>query len=322
MRQSGEANAVNGPVPVTVSRVRTDDWPDRDREAMFRDNVGRDAVVVERVDGDPLRIDGTFVRMPGLALVSSRRSALRSDFADCRDRLTINLGQDALAAQRGRQFVLKRGDAVAFSGPDPGSLTTGRSGRVATIEFANGSLHRLLKDPAPRHIPAAAPPLLLLRRYLSAILSADLLEVGALRPLAIEHIHDLAAIALGAGRDAEEVANGRGVRAARLQAVRDDILARLQSDVRLDDLASRHRVSPRYLRMLFESEGTSFTEFVREERLKRARRMLLTPRLDRLLISEIAYEVGFNDLSYFNRMFRRRFGLSPGEIRALNRPGT
>jgi AraC-like DNA-binding protein len=32
-------------------------------------------------------------------------------------------------------------------------------------------------------------------------------------------------------------------------------------------------------------------------------------------ISEIAYQVGFNDLSYFNRTFRRRFGPSPGAMR-------
>ena len=68
--------------------------------------------------------------------------------------------------------------------------------------------------------------------------------------------------------------------------------------------------------MLFESEGTSFTDFIREERLQRARSKLLSSRFDHLRISEIAYEVGFNDLSYFNRAFRRRFGQSPGQLRA------
>jgi AraC-like DNA-binding protein len=297
VQKASGAKAVNGPVPIEVVRVCTDDWPEREREAMFRDNVGRDAVVVEPLDGDPLRIDGTFVRLPGLLLVSSRRSALRSDFADGKDRLTINLGGDALAAQCGREFVLKRGDAVAFSGPDLGSLTTVRTGRVVTIEFANGSLHRLLKARAPRHVHGGAPPLLLLRRYLNAILAADLLEAGALRPLALEHIHDRAARTLGAGREAADVAKARGVRAARLQAIKGDIMERLQSELSLDAIATRHRVSSRYARMLFESEGTSFTEFVREERLKRARRMLLSPRLDHLLIREIAYGVGFNDLT-------------------------
>src|SRR6185437_11976099 len=77
----------------------------------------------------------------------------------------------------------------------------------------------------------------------------------------------------------------------------------------------RHRLSSRYVRMLFATGGTSFSQFVREERLTRARSMLVSPRFRDRRISDIAYEVGFNDLSYFNRSFRRRFGCSPGELR-------
>jgi AraC-like DNA-binding protein len=32
-------------------------------------------------------------------------------------------------------------------------------------------------------------------------------------------------------------------------------------------------------------------------------------------ISDIAFDCGFNDLSYFNRCFRRRFGLTPSAAR-------
>ena len=39
-------------------------------------------------------------------------------------------------------------------------------------------------------------------------------------------------------------------------------------------------------------------------------------RFAHMRIADIAYEAGFNDLSYFNRMFRRRFALAPGEVRA------
>jgi AraC-like DNA-binding protein len=37
-------------------------------------------------------------------------------------------------------------------------------------------------------------------------------------------------------------------------------------------------------------------------------------------ISTIAFNVGFNDLSYFNRTFRRRFGMTPSEARHTGRP--
>jgi AraC-like DNA-binding protein len=311
--------STDGPVPIRVTQVRTDNWPERDRVAMFRENVSRDRVLVEPLPDSPFRIHGALVKLPGLGLASVRRSALRSDFAEGSDRLMINLGGPALAAQAGREFALEVGDAICLSGADVGRFTTSAAGQIATVEFPDGDLSRLLSDKGARRICAGVPALQLLRQYLNAIWGSELLGSHALRPLAIEHIRDLAALALGAGRQAEEIAHGRGVRAARLQAIKNDILARLPTEFALGEVAALHRLSPRYVGMLFESEGTSFSEFVREERLKRAHRMLLSPRFDHLRISEIAYEVGFNDLSYFNRTFRRRFGCSPGEARELNR---
>ena len=67
--------------------------------------------------------------------------------------------------------------------------------------------------------------------------------------------------------------------------------------------------------MLFETEGTTFSQFVLARRLSLARRMLADPRPDHQAIAAIAYEAGFGDLSYFNRAFRRRFGMAPGEVR-------
>jgi AraC-like DNA-binding protein len=67
---------------------------------------------------------------------------------------------------------------------------------------------------------------------------------------------------------------------------------------------------------LFENEGTTFTEFVRNARLKRAYRMLIDPCLADRTISAIAFDTGFSDLSYFNRVFRRRFGETPSDVRA------
>jgi len=55
---------------------------------------------------------------------------------------------------------------------------------------------------------------------------------------------------------------------------------------------------------------------VREQRLLRARAMLVSPRFDHMRIGEIAFEVGFGDLSHFIRMFTRRFAMSPGDARA------
>jgi AraC-like DNA-binding protein len=80
-------------------------------------------------------------------------------------------------------------------------------------------------------------------------------------------------------------------------------------------LARRHRVTPRYIQMLFADSGTTFTEFLRQQRLALAYRLLIDPTQAARNVADLAYAAGFNDLSHFNRVFRRRFGATPREIR-------
>ncbi|MCJ2068414.1 helix-turn-helix domain-containing protein [Methylobacterium sp. J-030] len=55
---------------------------------------------------------------------------------------------------------------------------------------------------------------------------------------------------------------------------------------------------------------------IRDIRLDLARRRLEAPRDDRMKIATIAYACGFTDIPAFNRGFRKRFGLSPRDLRA------
>jgi AraC-like DNA-binding protein len=84
----------------------------------------------------------------------------------------------------------------------------------------------------------------------------------------------------------------------------------------VDAVALRQGVSPRYVQMLFEEEGTTFTQHVIGQRLVRAHRMLTDQRFADQSITSVAFEVGFGDLSYFNRAFRRCYGGTPSEVRA------
>jgi len=47
--------------------------------------------------------------------------------------------------------------------------------------------------------------------------------------------------------------------------------------------------------------------------------MLSDPRFLNLTITWIAFDVGFGNLSYFNRLFRRRYGATPSDVRANGR---
>jgi transcriptional regulator GlxA family with amidase domain len=149
----------------------------------------------------------------------------------------------------------------------------------------------------------------------------------ALQQLVVSHIYDLVALAAGATRDAAESAQGRGLRAARLLAIKQDIARGLdRPDLTVAALAARHRCTRRFIQRLFESEGTSFTDYVLTQRLACAHRLLTDPCRDGDKISTIALDAGFGDLSYFNRVFRERFGDTPSGIReyarATVRPGT
>jgi AraC-like DNA-binding protein len=171
-----------------------------------------------------------------------------------------------------------------------------------------------------RRVPRETEALRLLVRYLDVLQNEGTLESVELRRLAVTHVYDLFALALGATRDAGEVANGRGLRAARLLAIKSDIDTRLgESDFSVNAIATAHDVTPRYVQILFEREGTTFSEYLLARRLDRAHRMLENPRFVGLTITAIAFEVGFNDLSYFNRSFRRRFGSAPSDVRAATR---
>jgi AraC-like DNA-binding protein len=134
------------------------------------------------------------------------------------------------------------------------------------------------------------------------------------------HIVDLAALAIGAHRDAAVTAGHRAVRAARLQAIKADVMENVgRLDLSVAAMAARHRVTPRHLHRLFEAEDASFTEFVNGQKLARAHRILADFRHGGRRISDIAYDLGFADLSAFNRMFRRRYDATPSEIRNRSR---
>jgi AraC-like DNA-binding protein len=97
-----------------------------------------------------------------------------------------------------------------------------------------------------------------------------------------------------------------------------DINANLcDGDLSADKIARRHHVTPRYIHKLFERQGLTFSAFVLDQRLRRAYRILSDPRHADRSVSSVAYDLGFGDLSYFNRTFRRRYAATPTAIRRL-----
>jgi AraC-like DNA-binding protein len=83
-------------------------------------------------------------------------------------------------------------------------------------------------------------------------------------------------------------------------------------------LARRMSVSARYVQMLFAELGTTPRAFIQNRRLELAARRLEREGSE-VTVTDVAYDVGFNDLSSFCRAFRRRFETSPRNYRAGSR---
>lgn len=75
-------------------------------------------------------------------------------------------------------------------------------------------------------------------------------------------------------------------------------------------------ITPRYVHLLLEETGKSFTHHVLERRLDKTAALLRDPQWRHRKIADIAAEAGFTDLSYFNRVFRRQYGATPSDLRA------
>jgi len=126
----------------------------------------------------------------------------------------------------------------------------------------------------------------------------------------------LLALTVGPTSDFADAARTRGLKAARLKLAKSFIVAHShRRDISISTVAASLNVTPRYVQRLFEAEGTTFSEFLIGQRLTRAHRLLCEPNSSHTAISTIAYDVGFGDLSYFNRRFRRQYGNTPREVR-------
>jgi AraC-like DNA-binding protein/ligand-binding sensor protein len=85
-------------------------------------------------------------------------------------------------------------------------------------------------------------------------------------------------------------------------------------DLSLGQVAKAVNTSTFYFCKLFKKvTGLNFTDYVSRVRIEKAKNLLLNPNLR---VSEIAFEVGFQSLTHFNRVFKRIIGQSPTEYRA------
>lgn len=106
------------------------------------------------------------------------------------------------------------------------------------------------------------------------------------------------------------------VKRARLRSVQNWIEAHLADPaLTLERIATANGMSLRYLHVLFEGDEMSASEWVWNRRLQLAYDRLALG--DGRTITSIAYDHGFNSSAHFSTLFRRKYGISPRDIRGL-----
>jgi AraC-like DNA-binding protein len=313
----------------------TDELPqgldDRARFSLWRDlYVARYGLLdIYRPDDRPFAVRFEFEQHQGIGIgrftgtvdrVARSPHAIKVDGSDdfC---LVLNCGRSAMwSRHNGRETIVPAGAATLFTDTEPGELRGAAENAWYSIVIPRRALLRLVTHPEDAIATSPVldrPAVRLMGKYLDICFATPELESD---PALLAHVgstlSDLIALALGANRDAAEIARTRGLPAARLQ----EILAELRrgfADPAFSPsrVAEKLDVTPRYVQKLLHETGATFTDRVLELRLQQARMMLASPRHDRLKVSDIAYACGFNEVSYFSRCFRRRFGASPMQFR-------
>jgi AraC-like DNA-binding protein len=299
------------------------------REALFQSEFNVD---IEPISDTPFRARASVRTLPGLRLMSGGSSPAtyrRNTRRVIRDDVVLTFGRAVHVSARanGREATIQEGDAFFLPCGDCASIQVPHEGQFTSVRLPRAALAGNvidLEDAYCRRIPRDTPALVLLKRYVALLDDeAEALADASLQHSAVTHVYDLLAKTLGATRDAAAIADGRGVRVARMKMIKDDI-ARHLTEARLSvhTVAARHKISARYVQRLFDESGSTFTQYVMEQRLERAYRLLRDPRLADRTMTTIAFASGFNDLSHFQRRFRGRYGTPPSELRAAARTGT
>lgn len=312
--------------PGDIIAIVTDDLAEPHREAMVRDFYGR---ICMRLDLQPLERGSLRInaRTTVLAGMTATRGSVAPMAWERRGDLMDDAGDDIAVSwiSGGWRFARPGRDDLETA---PGSACVMQFDRRWRAEARNGDwtvcfqVSRTLLTPLVPHLDDVEPDAIradsaearLLFNYVQAVTREPV--APKLATLAARHIADLLAAALGTTAEGSRIVEDRGVRAARLRAIRQFVEEHLPSSrLSAETVARRFGLSPRYIRALFAAEGRSFSDYVRERRLARIYHRLTDPRFAAMPIASLAFEEGLVEPSTFYRQFKARYGMRPSDVR-------
>jgi len=226
--------------------------------------------------------------------------------------LVVSLGRTLSVSHRKREACLARNEAIIMQADAPGSAGTKQQFAVLEVSIAQREWEARNARPSDalmNVIDRNSQTLALFLGYIRALAKTGLPSAAKARQLVCRHLIDLVIFA------ATEPSLGESqidcVVATRRAAVLDYITSHFcDPNLSGSRVAEKLGISQRYLQRLLETTGKTFTEHVDELRLNRAFSLLVTAGANKR-VSDIAFDVGYSDLTNFYRHFRSRFGDTP-----------
>lgn len=308
--------------------------PAKDRLNNWRDLFGRQflRLDVDPLDEQPFRYDIEYLSLPGMNLSAGEISSVKCTrtpelIDDQNDDIILLIPRrgEMELRERGREMRVHAGDALVRRSSETAE-TLSTSGEYWTLSIPNSSVEVHAGDLSRfgfAVIPGQDPTLRLLSGYLRHLMAETRsgmvpdLSSSFAGDLAARHVQEVVGAMLGGTRAIWD--EGGGLPAVRLAAI-DAAIARniTKTDFSIHDVARQLDLSPGYIRKLLATRGQRFSDLLRSARLDLAHRFLSGAHARHVEITAIALHCGFNDLSYFNRCFKQRFGLTPGEVRHMS----
>lgn len=257
-------------------------------------------------------------RLGALVLIQPRSEAStvhRAGDANGGDRVVLHLQSRGMFEQvhRGKAVLLRAGDMSVCASDEPYRLSLSNNHTTLAVELPRAALKARVPDLDDRIALAmrgTSPAVRLFHDFLLSLWrQGDQSDAEPAWQESVSAIFlDLLALAL---REDMPIARDSGHATRRLHAL---IEARL-TDPALSTamLADELGISPRSVQNLFAQRATTPSAYILRRRLDRAAELLSGD--PGLSITDLAFELGFNDSAYFTRCFRQQFGAPPSAWR-------
>jgi AraC family transcriptional regulator, positive regulator of tynA and feaB len=316
-----------GEVAGSLTSFSTDSVPPAQRPDYWHDGVlrrldtapGLDAAApfharLTRVTGE----SGELLEHTGSALAAQRDTArCRGDACDDISIDFMAMSSSASVTHGGTRQLLRAGDMIVMDLSQPAKIKRAKH-RVISLFIPRARVRTAFPEPsqlAGRLLPSRGVAALLRSHMQTTMDQVAHLQPGQ-RAMAVAVAVEMAVTML---RDeAPDLGNIVGLDTGLYQAAKIFI----DRDCTNPALAPLHVAqhlgcSRTGLYRAFARHGESVSASIWSARISHARRMLRSNLYRNLLVAEIALRSGFSDHSTFDRMFRRAYGMTPGEMRRM-----